>query len=89
MDRTTTTDATGNHHRTEPPMTVNAAGKALADQHWQYIVDLLRIHVSDWDQDELAQLEFHYKTAMIHGYKHGVDDRERAFESEAPEEAVD
>lgn len=73
----------------EPPMTVNAAGKAIADQHWQYIVDLLRIHFGGWEADELAQLEFHYKTAMIHGYKHGVADRERALESEAAKEAVD
>lgn len=72
----------------EPAVTIYAAGEALADKHWQYVVDLLRIHVSFW-HPELEQLEFHYKSAMIHGYKHGVADRERVFKSEAAEEAVD
>lgn len=42
----------------------------LADEHWAYILDLLKMH----GQEELDKIEFHYKTAMVHGYKHGQAD---------------
>jgi hypothetical protein len=60
----------------------------LADQHWKYVSDLLTAHFGDWDSDELAQIQFHYKTAMIHGYRHGVAD-ERAAKSQASKETMD
>jgi hypothetical protein len=59
----------------------NGRAKILADEHWAYIRSLLVTHGDDGDPDELAKIEFHYKSAMIHGYKHGVDDRERAIQS--------
>ena len=44
----------------------------LAQAHWGYIESLLKIHsVLD---EKIKMVEFHYKTAFIHGYKHGVED---------------
>lgn len=42
----------------------------LAEAHWEYIKGVLEIH----GQKELDVIEYHYKTAMIHGYKHGQTD---------------
>jgi len=56
-------------------------GEVLAEEHWAYVRGLLVAHGHDGDPDNLAKIEFHYKSAMIHGYKHGVDDRERAVQS--------
>lgn len=42
--------------------------KKLAEEHWAYIRGLLNLH-------EVAGREvigWHYKTAFIHGYKHGA-----------------
>ncbi len=44
----------------------------LLRDHWDYIQALLSIH--DCDEDDIKMIEFHYKTAFIHGYKHGVED---------------
>jgi len=46
--------------------------KELADQHWKYIKNLLLIHKVE--SPELITIGFHYKSALIHGYKHGWDD---------------
>jgi hypothetical protein len=60
----------------------NARAQALADEHWAYVRSLLAAHGDYSDPEhELSRIEFHYKSAMIHGYKHGVDDRERAIQS--------
>lgn len=56
---------------------VNGRAEALANEHWAYVRDLLEVH----GQEELYKIEFHYKSAMIHGYKHGVADRERTASS--------
>jgi hypothetical protein len=58
----------------------NGRAKMLAEEHWEFVRDLLETHVL-MEPDFLKQVEFHYKSAMIHGYKHGVDDRERAIQS--------
>ena len=49
-------------------------------RHWEYIRDVIRdgrdedswIHLTI--QDYLTIIGYHYKTAMKHGYKHGVSD---------------
>jgi hypothetical protein len=51
----------------------NGRAQALAEEHWEYIRSLLVTHGDDGDPDELAKIEFHYKSAMIHGYKHGQE----------------
>lgn len=64
----------------KPSLSVNHApaswgqAQALAEEHWEYIRRLLVTHGDDGDPDELAKIEFHYKSAMIHGYKHGQAD---------------
>ena len=45
--------------------------KELAVQHWAYIEDLLLTHSEDPDVVEL--IGSHYKNAMIHGFRHGVE----------------
>jgi len=40
--------------------------KELADQHWTWVDAVLRLG--------LSLVEYLYKTALIHGYKHGYDD---------------
>lgn len=59
----------------------NGRAQALAEEHWSYVRSLLVAHGDDEDSSVLNQIEFHYKSAMIHGYKHGVSDRERAVQS--------
>ena len=43
----------------------------LAKAHWDYIEKLLITH--DVMGEERNIIGFHYKTAFIHGYKHGVE----------------
>jgi hypothetical protein len=45
-----------------------------ADEHWAYIKQLFITHGDDADPEEMAKIEFHYKTAFVHGYKHGQTD---------------
>lgn len=46
--------------------------KNLADAHWSYVKELIEQHDSEADIETIG---FHYTTAMIHGYKHGMEDR--------------
>lgn len=48
--------------------------KLLTEQHWKYIHSLLTIH--DIDDSTIEVVEFHYKSAMYHGIKHGCEDIE-------------
>ena len=41
----------------------------LAQDHWNYIKSLLEAHAVD--EYEIDVIGFHYRTAFIHGYKHG------------------
>lgn len=51
--------------------------KELANNHWQYIKTVLTAHFgASLNTEYLSQLELHYVTAMIHGYKHGWADRD-------------
>ena len=49
----------------------------LADAHWEYLKERLKIHGEYGSAIEL--IEYHYKTAMIHGYKHGQEDAQKVF----------
>ena len=44
--------------------------KKLAEEHWSYIEALLLAH---GEKDILEVIGFHYKSAFIHGFKHGVE----------------
>lgn len=55
----------------------------LARQHWSYVCDLVRLHEDISDEDDritmpsgkfLEIIGHHYRTAMVHGYKHGQED---------------
>lgn len=45
--------------------------KTSSDQHWEYIKSLLEN--CNMNPDEIRRIGFHYKTAFIHGFKHGVE----------------
>ena len=44
----------------------------LADAHWDYIEQVLE--TAGYVAEQLDEIGFHYRTAMVHGYKHGVED---------------
>ena len=46
----------------------------LADAHWEYVGQLLRVGQVNDPPEGLDIIEFHYKTAFMHGYKHGIQD---------------
>jgi hypothetical protein len=52
----------------EPP----DLAKIKADEHWDYIKRLLSVHLDD--TGDSSCIEFHYKTAFVHGFKHGQTD---------------
>ena len=51
-----------------------------ASQHWNYVKEVIRDGRKDDDyvhlsiMDYLTIISYHYKTAMIHGYKHGIEE---------------
>ena len=53
----------------------------LANEHWNYIEQLLRTEIPDdttVDKEQyITCVKFHYKTAMIHGIKHGKEEAQR------------
>lgn len=65
------------------PNTVPAAplispADELAAAHWSYIQALLQAHEIDMPTDfrvSLSLIEFHYKTAFVHGFGHGNEAR--------------
>lgn len=56
--------------------------KALAEAHWGYVEDVLSNH--DLTEREIGIAKFHYVSAFIHGYKHGVEDSQYPDEERAP-----
>lgn len=54
--------------------------KELADAHWKYVESVLEQHGAGIYEMELC--EFHYKTAFIHGFKHGVEYAEESKNDE-------
>ena len=47
-------------------------GKQLANEHWSYIESLLVTHKVD--KQTIDIVKFHYISAFIHGYKHGLEE---------------
>ena len=45
----------------------------LIDEHWAYIKALLKAHGES--DDSIRVIEFHYKTAFTHGFKHGKESK--------------
>jgi hypothetical protein len=45
--------------------------KKLIDNHWEYVYGVLR-HTG-LSTEERERIEYHYKTAFEHGFKHGVE----------------
>lgn len=48
--------------------------KQLACEHWAYIKQLLLTHGVPIEQVNI--IGFHYKSAFVHGYKHGQEDKD-------------
>ena len=48
--------------------------KAVAAEHWGYIRTLLEIH--NTNTYTIEKVGFHYRTAFIHGWKHGKEEAE-------------
>ena len=48
----------------------------LAKDHWEYVEELLIAHGEKNEDIEL--IGFHYRTAFIHGFKHGVEETKGA-----------
>lgn len=46
--------------------------KEMVDGHWHYIEQLLRTHGQNVN---IKVIEFHYKSAFVHGFKHGIEFR--------------
>jgi len=52
---------------------MESRAEELAAAHWSYIAALLSAHQH---QPELIEIiGFHYRSALIHGYKHGQEDK--------------
>lgn len=50
--------------------------KKLAQEHWSYLERLLLTH--HVSSDIINIVKFHYKSAFVHGYKHGQENYEDA-----------
>ena len=50
---------------------MNEIAKKLANDHGNYIEELLTAH--DEPQNVIDIVAFHYQSAFIHGFKHGVE----------------
>lgn len=45
--------------------------KALAEAHWGYVMRVLIEH--DECEETVKKCAFHYVSAFVHGFKHGVE----------------
>ena len=50
---------------------MNETSKKLANDHAGYIEQLLEVHGES--KETIIKSSFHYQTAFIHGFKHGVE----------------
>ena len=46
--------------------------RKLAESHWEYIEKVLKAH--NENDDTISKIRFHYIEAMVHGYKHAIED---------------
>jgi hypothetical protein len=44
----------------------------LAEEHWKYIEGVLALH--GVKSEDVGLIGWHYRTAFLHGYKHGQED---------------
>lgn len=69
-------EACGGEHSAWRPKknegTLSPSAKDLADAHWSYVKEVLGLHVPN--DAVIGEIGFHYKSAFIHGYKHGKED---------------
>jgi hypothetical protein len=47
-----------------------------AEKHWQYVKSVIEQHNKNLDSAIIDIIGFHYITAMVHGYKHGIQDNQ-------------
>jgi hypothetical protein len=57
---------------------IKEKSEALAKAHWGYVESVLLTH--GLNSLFVKDIGFHYQTAFIHGYKHGVQDTEEGYE---------
>lgn len=50
----------------------------LADDHWSYINRLLDAHGASEETRQVVG--FHYKSAFVHGFKHGCEYQQNIFD---------
>jgi len=53
--------------------------KKMIDSHWSYVKKVIEIEIESnifeiSKEKYLETIEFHYKTAMAHGYKHAKEE---------------
>ena len=53
----------------------------LANDHWSYVEQVITIgNKTEWDKSAkniLNVIKFHYISAFIHGFKHGVEELQK------------
>ena len=52
----------------------------LAKAHWNYIEALLKEH--GVEGGEIDRIGFHYRSALVHGHGHGVEDERKGWTTE-------
>lgn len=53
---------------------MNIKLEKLIESHWNYVKELLT--VSGESERHIKLIEFHYKTAFAHGWKHAIEEIE-------------
>ena len=54
--------------------------KEKAKAHWEYIKGILETHQEN--NEVIEKIGYHYKTAFLHGYKHGIEDKQKPTATE-------
>jgi len=49
------------------------SAKQIAREHWNFIKKVLETHGED--PEVIKRVGFHYRTAFVHGYGHGLEAR--------------
>ena len=55
----------------EPTRCPDDPVEIMIEDHWKYVKGVLESDLLD--SDRIDMIEYHYKTAMKHGFKHGVE----------------
>ena len=59
----------------EGGLVLGKAPKTEAEKHWKYSEGLIRRIAPTLGEDEIAVYKYLYEQAMIHGWKHGREDK--------------